>query len=99
MTTEKPNALFTQELQKNSLTGIENSADTPFMTMAKFAEYIEQIVLKHRVDYMQAVLIFCKENSLEPEDVSKFVSSNLKSKIEASAIESGYLPKKPVVDL
>lgn len=82
----------------DSLTGI-NERETPFMTMGKFSEHIERIVLEHKIDYMQAVLHFCKENSLEPEDVSRFISSNLKSKIEASAIESGYLPKRPTLDV
>ena len=68
--------------------------DTPFMTMAKFSEQIEQIVLKKKMDYMEAILHFCEENNLEPDEVTKFISSNLKSKIEMNAIESGYLPRK-----
>ena len=67
---------------------------SPFLTMAKFSEKIENIVYDKNMDYMDAVLFFCKENDLEPEDVAKFISTNLKSKIEINAIDSGYLPKR-----
>lgn len=75
-----------------NLTGVVD--DTPFMTMAKFAEKIEKIVYDKNMDYMEAVLHFCVENDLEPEDIAKFVSTNLKSKIELTAIDNGYLPKR-----
>jgi uncharacterized protein YdhG (YjbR/CyaY superfamily) len=80
-------------MNTENLTGfIETS--TPFMTMAKFSEKIEQIVYDKNMDYMEAILYFCTENDLEPEDVVKFVSTNLKSKIELNAIDSGYFPKR-----
>lgn len=79
-----------------NLTGLTEES-TPFMTMAKFSEQIEKIVFEKRMDYMEAVLYFCSENDLDPEDVAKFISSNLKSKIELNAIDSGYLPKKSVL--
>jgi hypothetical protein len=43
---------------------------------------------------VEAILEYCEENSLDPEDTVKYINTNLKKKIEVEAIMHNYLPKK-----
>jgi hypothetical protein len=48
---------------------------------------------------MDAVLLYCEKNFIDPEDISKLINKNLKQKIELNMIESNYLPKKGTLDI
>jgi hypothetical protein len=48
---------------------------------------------------MDAVLDYCKENFLEPEDVTSLISKSLKDKIEMDFRELNYLPKQAQLDV
>ena len=45
------------------------------------------------MNYMDAVLLYCKDNQIEPEKVSSLITKGLKEKIEAIARELNFLPK------
>ena len=70
-----------------------------FKTTNEFALYIEELVVEKRISHMDAVLLYCEKNYIDPEDISKLINKNLKQKIELNAIESNYLPKKGTLDL
>ena len=70
-----------------------------FKTANEFPLYIEQIVRDKKMTYMDAVLEYCKENYLEPEDVSKLINKSLKDKIEMNFRELNYLPKQAQLDV
>ena len=42
---------------------------------------------------MDAVLLYCKDNEIEPEKVSSLITKGLKEKIEANARDLNFLPK------
>ena len=63
------------------------------MTPKKFSKIIEDIVLDKAVTHMDAILLYCAEHELEPEDVKKFVSKTLKDKVTVNAQDLHYLPK------
>ena len=48
---------------------------------------------------MDAVLDYCKENFLEPQDVAKLINKSLKDKIEMNFRELNYLPKQAQLDV
>jgi hypothetical protein len=48
---------------------------------------------------MDAVLLYCEKNFIDPEDISKLINKNLKQKIELNMIEANYLPKKGTLDI
>jgi hypothetical protein len=48
---------------------------------------------------MDAVLLYCEQNFIDPEDISKLINKNLKQKIEMNMIDQNYLPKKSSLDL
>ena len=73
--------------------------ETMFKTANEFSLYIEQIVKEKRMSHMDAVLEYCKDNFLEPEDVSSLINKSLKDKIEMNFRELNYLPKQAQLDV
>tara|TARA_Y100000004_G_scaffold16261_2_gene16924 strand:- start:1813 stop:2040 length:228 start_codon:yes stop_codon:yes gene_type:complete len=63
------------------------------MTPKRFSKIIEDIVLNKSVTHMDAILLYCDEHELEPEDVRKFISKTLKDKVTVNAQDLHYLPK------
>jgi cell division ATPase FtsA len=48
---------------------------------------------------MDAVLAYCKENYLEPDDVASLINKSLKDKIEMDFRQLNYLPKQAQLDV
>lgn len=63
------------------------------MTQKRFSKIIEDIVHEKNLTYMDAVLHYCAENELEPEDIRKFIGKTLKERIALNAQELNYIPK------
>ena len=70
-----------------------------FKTANEFSLHIEQIVKEKRINHMDAVLDYCKENFLEPDDVSSLINKSLKDKLEMDFREMNYLPKQAKLDV
>jgi len=70
-----------------------------FKTANEFSLHIEQMVRDTKLTYMDAVLEYCKENYLEPEDVAKLINKSLKDKIEMNFRDLNYLPKQAQLDV
>ena len=70
-----------------------------FKNSNEFSLLIEQIVKEKRINHMDAVLEYCKENYLEPEDVKSLINKSLKEKIEMNFREMNYLPKQAQLDV
>lgn len=64
-----------------------------FLTKNKFTKLVEDNVKKHRYTYMDAIIHLCEDIDLDLQDIRKYVSTNLKEKVEAEAMELNYLPK------
>jgi KaiC/GvpD/RAD55 family RecA-like ATPase len=88
------------EFAKNSATPTTTYSDKPmFKTANEFSLHIESIVREKRINYMDAVLHYCKENFLEPADVASLINKSLKDKIEMDFRELNYLPKQAKLDV
>jgi len=70
-----------------------------FKNSNEFSLHIEQLVKEKRINHMDAVLEYCKDNFLEPGDVSKLINKSLKDKIEMNFRELNYLPKQAQLDV
>jgi hypothetical protein len=70
-----------------------------FKNNNEFALYIENLVIERKMTHMDAVLLYCEQNFIDPEDISKLINKNLKQKIEMNMIDQNYLPKKGSLDL
>ena len=58
-----------------------------------FSLEIERIAKEKEITHMDAVLLYCKDNQIEPEKVSSLITKGLKEKIEANARDLNFLPK------
>ena len=56
-----------------------------FLSKSKFSKLIEKTVIEKSIGYMEAILLVCEKNKIEPEDVRKFVSPIIRDKLEAEA--------------
>jgi hypothetical protein len=58
-------------------------------------EQIEELVWKHDISYMDAIVLYSEENNVDIESLGKLVKSNenLKGAIQLEAESLNYLPK------
>jgi len=70
-----------------------------FKTTNEFSMHIEKQARERRMSHMDAVLEYCKENFLEPEDVAKYINKSLKDKIEMDFRDANMLPKQAQLDV
>lgn len=71
-----------------------------FEDSATFSKYIEQLVREKKgLTHMEAVLFYCKENFVEPEDIKKLINKSLKEKIEIDMQNDGLLPRNATLDI
>lgn len=70
-----------------------------FKNSNEFSLNIEKIVAERKMNYMDAVLLYCEQNYLEPQDIARYINKSLKDKIEMNFRELNYLPKQAQLDV
>lgn len=65
----------------------------------QFSLYIEKVVKDKKITHMDAVLEYCKDNFLEPNDIKKLINKSLKDKIKVNATDLNYFPKPATLDV
>ena len=70
-----------------------------FKSSNEFSLHIESIATQHKMTHLEAVLKFCEDHMVEPEDIASKINKSLKEKIEYDFRELNYLPKVPVLDM
>jgi len=70
-----------------------------FKNSNDFSLHIEQLVRDKKMTHMEAILQYCRENFIEPEDIAKLVNKSLKDKLEVNFREENYLPKQAKLDV
>ena len=74
------------------------TVESQFLNKNRFTKMIETTVSDLRIGYMDAILHVCDKNEIDTEDVSKFISPIIKSKLEAEAMNLNFLPKLNSLD-
>ena len=72
-------------------TELQKVLDEKFLTPIKFSYQIEDIVLKERVNYIDAIVLFCEKENIEVESVSKLMTKPLKEKLKVDATRLNYM--------
>jgi len=72
---------------------IKEEIDSKFLCPQKFAQDIESLVKECKINYIDAIVTYCEENSIEIDTISKLVSKPLKEKLKNDAIELNFLKK------
>tara|TARA_B100000029_G_scaffold57410_1_gene51925 strand:+ start:461 stop:721 length:261 start_codon:yes stop_codon:yes gene_type:complete len=72
----------------------EKVLENKFFCPARFAEAIESLVLDNKdMNYIDAIVHFCEQNSIDLESVPKLISKPLKEKIKCDAQELNFMKK------
>lgn len=70
-----------------------------FKSAAQFSMFIENIAVERKMTHMDAVLKYCEENFVEPEDIKNLINKSLKDKIEVDMINENMLPKRATLEV
>ena len=73
--------------------GIDEILEKKFISPSKFAEQIEKTVSEQKIGYIDAIIFYCENNSVDLESVPKLISKPLKEKIKYEAMELNFLKK------
>ena len=80
-----------QRMAENEL---EKVLESKFFCPTRFAEEIEKLVLINKdMNYIDAIVHFCEQNSLDLESVPKLISKPLKEKIKWDAQQLNFMKK------
>ena len=72
---------------------VNKAMEDKFLSKDKFAEEIESIVAKTKMNYIDAIIEYCSKNNIELDTVGKLISKRLKEKIRCEAQELNFLKK------
>ena len=72
---------------------IKDVLNKKFVSREKFTGDIEALVLETKMSYIDAIVEYCTDNSIEIETVNKLISKPLKEKIKCDAMELNFLKK------
>jgi len=73
---------------------LEKVLEKKFYCPSRFTQEIENVVSNNSdMSYIDAVIYFCDQNSIDIESVSKLISKPLKEKIKYEAIELNFLKR------
>lgn len=70
-----------------------------FKSATQFSLHIENLAAQKRINHMEAVLLYCAENYIEPEEIKSLVNKTLKDKIEIDMREANLLPKRATLEV
>ena len=73
---------------------LEKALESKFFCPARFAQEIETRVYENKsMNYIDAIIHFCEQNSIDLESVPKLISKPLKEKIKYEAQELNFLKR------
>ena len=72
---------------------INDVLEENFMTAAKFSLEVEKIVKDSELNYIEAIVMFCKEKNIEIENVGKLINKPLKEKLKYEAQRLNFIKK------
>ena len=70
-----------------------------FEKASEFSYYIEQSASEHKMPLIDAILLYCDDHQLEPQDLTPLISKSLRDKLEMEFIELNYLKGHLILDL
>lgn len=70
-----------------------------FKSAAQFSLHIEQMANEKRMTHMDAVLKYCEDNFVEPDEIKSLVNKTLRDKIETDLREANLLPHRATLDV
>ena len=72
---------------------LQEEIEKKFLTSTKFTNDIENLVKRTKLNYIDAIVMYCEENNIDVLSVPKLLSKPLKEKLKCDAIELNYIKK------
>ena len=72
---------------------IEKVLEEKFLTPLKFSYIIEDIVIRDKVNYIEAICSYCEREGIDVTSVSKLVTKPLKEKLDVDYDRLHWLKK------
>jgi hypothetical protein len=72
---------------------LEKVIEDKFLTPSKFSLEIEKIVSEENINYIDAIVMYCENNNLDVESVTKLVSKPLKERLKWDATRLNFMKK------
>ena len=72
---------------------LQEEIEKKFLTTTKFTTDIENLVKRTKLNYIDAIVMYCDENNIDILSVPKLISKPLKEKLKCDAIELNYIKK------
>lgn len=73
--------------------------ETLFTSATEFSIGIEKLAIENKSTLIEAMLQFCAEHQVEPEEVAHLVSKPLKDKLQREYVQEGYLKGNAELEL
>jgi len=90
--------LNTSSTQQSTV--LVNMADLPvFRTSNEFSMHIEKMATELRLSHLDAILKYCHDHMMDPDEIASKVNKSLKEKLEADFRDLNYLPKQAKLDV
>ena len=70
---------------------LKNVLESKFLTPSKFALEIEKIVAEEKMNYIDAICVYCESNNIEVDSVTKLISKPLKEKLKWDATRLNFM--------
>lgn len=67
--------------------------DDELLNKSRFTKMIEDEVIDKKMSYMDAIIHVCETHDIDLDDVRKYISSNIKDKLEVEAMNLNFLPQ------
>jgi heterodisulfide reductase subunit B len=73
---------------------IMSTAEKKFLTKSEFTKLVVDTVKSHKSSHMDAIIHLCEVYDIELEDIRKYISPVIKTKLEAEAMKLNFLPQQ-----
>lgn len=70
--------------------------DEKFLTPIKFSYEIERIVLREKMNYIDAILYYCEKETIDVESIPKLMTKPLKEKLKVDATRLNFMKARGV---
>ena len=65
-----------------------------FITPIHFSYEVEKIVLKEKINYIDAIILYCERESVDVESIPKLMTKPLKEKLKIDANRLNYMKSR-----
>jgi len=65
-----------------------------FLTPIKFSYEIEKIVIREKLNYIDAIIFYCEKENIEVDSISKLITKPLKEKLKVDATRLNFMKSR-----